>query len=133
MDPQLEITLTFAVVMETYVHGVSTRKVDDLGAALGFDAGRRSDRGEGVTTTAARCFPIPKSADSARSNDGLLERRPSLVISHWRSVEGNGVLPLWGMLPPTQGPAHRLQYRHQRSVDANASLQLDRRVMKWHR
>ena len=29
----------FAVVMETYVHGVSTRKVDDLVAALGLEAG----------------------------------------------------------------------------------------------
>ena len=29
----------FAVVMEAYVHGVSTRKVDDLVAALGIDAG----------------------------------------------------------------------------------------------
>ena len=28
-----------AVVMEAYVHGVSTRKVDDLVAALGVDAG----------------------------------------------------------------------------------------------
>ena len=29
----------YAVVMEAYVHGVSTRKVDDLVAALGVDAG----------------------------------------------------------------------------------------------
>ena len=29
----------FAVVMEAYVHGVSTRKVDDLVAALGLDSG----------------------------------------------------------------------------------------------
>jgi len=29
----------FAVVMEAYVHGVSTRKVDDLVAALGLEAG----------------------------------------------------------------------------------------------
>jgi transposase-like protein len=30
---------TFAVVMEAYVHGVSTRKVDDLVGALGLEAG----------------------------------------------------------------------------------------------
>ena len=30
---------TFAVVMEAYVHGVSTRKVDDLVTALGLEAG----------------------------------------------------------------------------------------------
>ncbi|MEC5148902.1 transposase-like protein [Cryobacterium psychrotolerans] len=29
----------FAVVMEAYLHGVSTRKVDDLGKALGADTG----------------------------------------------------------------------------------------------
>ena len=29
----------FAVVMEAYVHGVSTRKVDDLVAALGVTSG----------------------------------------------------------------------------------------------
>ena len=29
----------FAVVMEAYVHGVSTRKVDDLVKALGADTG----------------------------------------------------------------------------------------------
>jgi putative transposase len=29
----------FAVVMEAYVHGVSTRKVDDLVAALGLESG----------------------------------------------------------------------------------------------
>ena len=29
----------WAVIMEAYVHGVSTRKVDDLVAALGIDAG----------------------------------------------------------------------------------------------
>src|SRR6187200_3395078 len=29
----------FAVVMEAYVHGVSTRKVDDLVKSLGLDAG----------------------------------------------------------------------------------------------
>src|SRR6185437_4040870 len=29
----------FAVVMEAYVHGVSTRKVDDLVGALGLEAG----------------------------------------------------------------------------------------------
>jgi Transposase, Mutator family len=35
----------FAVVMEAYVHGVSTRKVDDLVAALGADTGISRERG----------------------------------------------------------------------------------------
>jgi len=35
---RIDVTL-YAVVMEAYVHGVSTRKVDDLVAALGVDAG----------------------------------------------------------------------------------------------
>ena len=36
--PRIDQAL-YAVVMEAYVHGVSTRKVDDLVAALGVDAG----------------------------------------------------------------------------------------------
>jgi transposase-like protein len=36
----------FAVVMEAYVHGVSTRKVDDLVAALGAGERDLQDRGE---------------------------------------------------------------------------------------
>ena len=36
----------WAVVMEAYVHGVSTRKVDDLVRALGIDAGHQQERGE---------------------------------------------------------------------------------------
>ncbi len=35
----------FAVVMEAYVHGVSTRKVDDLVAALGATSGISKSRG----------------------------------------------------------------------------------------
>jgi putative transposase len=35
----------FAVVMEAYVHGVSTRKVDDLVTALGADSGIPRERG----------------------------------------------------------------------------------------
>jgi len=37
----------YAVVMEAYVHGVSTRKVDDLVAALGVDAGISKSRSRG--------------------------------------------------------------------------------------
>ena len=36
----------FAVVIEAYVHGVSTRKVDDLVAALGRGIGHLQERGE---------------------------------------------------------------------------------------
>lgn len=36
----------FAVVMEAYLHGVSTRKVDDLVRALGADTGIWKERGE---------------------------------------------------------------------------------------
>jgi len=40
LDPRRRIDRAlWAVVMEAYVHGVSTRKVDDLVAALGIDAG----------------------------------------------------------------------------------------------
>jgi putative transposase len=40
LDPRRRIDRAlWAVVMESYVHGVSTRKVDDLVAALGIDSG----------------------------------------------------------------------------------------------
>src|SRR3970040_1150676 len=38
----------WAVVMEAYVHGVSTRKVDDLVAALGIDAGISKSEGSTI-------------------------------------------------------------------------------------
>lgn len=38
----------WAVIMEAFVHGVSTRKVDDLVGALGLDAG--------VSTAPVRCW-----------------------------------------------------------------------------
>ena len=43
----------FAVIMEAYVHGVSTRKVDDLVQALGVGAGspRARCRGSAPTST----------------------------------------------------------------------------------
>lgn len=36
---QPEAEPNYAVVMEAWIHGVSTRKVDDLVAALGIDSG----------------------------------------------------------------------------------------------
>jgi len=44
----------FAVVMEAYLHGVSTRKVDDLVRALGADSGTPSPRCRGSARTSAR-------------------------------------------------------------------------------
>ena len=47
----------FAVVMEAYLHGVSTRKVDDLVKALGADSGSPSPRSAGSAPTSMRRWP----------------------------------------------------------------------------
>ncbi len=69
----------WAVIMEAFVHGVSTRKVDDLVAALGIDAGVSKSRcrasapsltapcassGSGVWTTSSSrtCFSTPPTS-----------------------------------------------------------------------
>src|SRR5204862_8210376 len=39
LEPRRIDRALWAVIMEAYVHGVSTRKVDDLVAALGIDTG----------------------------------------------------------------------------------------------
>ena len=44
----------FAVIMEAYLHGVSTRKVDDLVKALGADSGSPSPRSPGTAPTSMR-------------------------------------------------------------------------------
>ena len=67
----------FAVVMEAYVHGVSTRKVDDLVAALGLAAGisksevsricaELDDRPGGVPNPPARPCRVPLCVSSTR-------------------------------------------------------------------
>ena len=48
----------FAVVMEAYLHGVSTRKVDDLVKALGIDSGiSKSEVRGSVPISTLRCRP----------------------------------------------------------------------------
>ena len=80
----------FAVVMEAYVHGVSTRKVDDLVAALGAGTGisrsevsricaawttrwRHSGPVPWATWSSLTCLPMPptsRAASVARSSPG---------------------------------------------------------------
>jgi transposase-like protein len=57
------------VVMEAYVHGVSTRKVDDLVAALGLESGS----------------PSPRSPGSARSSTSSSEPSDRARWPTWRS------------------------------------------------
>src|SRR5947209_6582508 len=47
----------YAVVMEAYVHGVSTRKVDDLGKALGVASGISRARSRGCVRRWTRTWP----------------------------------------------------------------------------
>ena len=123
----------FAVVKETYVLGVSTHRSTTsslrwvsmlVAAPIEVRRGRRLSLG----VLQFRSQADLRGATMACSND-----RPSLAVSHWRSVEGNEVLPLWGLcLPPkVQHVASRTATTGQ--PIANTSLQQDRRVMKWHR
>ena len=57
----------FAVIMEAYVHGVSTRKVDDLVQALGVDVGDLQERGVADLRRARRVAPgVPRPAARSR-------------------------------------------------------------------
>lgn len=87
----------FAVVMEAYVHGVSTRSVDDLVKALGADSGiskseisricgdrRGTDRVQG---TAAGSHRVPLRLPGRHLLQG--EGQPSDRLA-WGSVRGRG-------------------------------------------
>jgi hypothetical protein len=81
----------YAVVMEAYVHGLSTRKVDDLVAALGVDAGISKPLGavstqhlpsQPNTAWGFACFPCvsvmhrcpgPRTADWSTAGLSLLD------------------------------------------------------------
>ena len=53
----------WAVIMEAYVHGVSTRKVDDLVDALGIDAGVSEERGVAASApSSTRSWPPSATA-----------------------------------------------------------------------
>jgi putative transposase len=54
--PRIDQAL-FAVIMEAYLHGVSTRKVDDLVKALGATPGSPSRRSRGSARTSTRRSP----------------------------------------------------------------------------
>src|ERR1035441_2201482 len=51
----------FAVVMEAYVHGVSTRKVDDLVQALGLESGISKSEASRI------CSELDKDLDAFRT------------------------------------------------------------------
>jgi putative transposase len=63
----------FAVIMEAYLHGVSTRKVDDLVKALGADTGSASPRCRGSAPTSTK--------RSGRSGTGPWPRSPTRMCS----------------------------------------------------
>ncbi|MCK9921187.1 IS256 family transposase [Frankia sp. AgPm24] len=62
LEPRRRIDVALhAVVMEAYVHGVSTRKVDDLVAALGVDAGISKSEVSWI------CAALDREADAWRA------------------------------------------------------------------
>ena len=109
----------YAVVMEAYVNGVSTRAVDDLVAALGIDSGisksevsricagldepvTRSAPGRCITPSFRLCSSTPPTCTSAgrpghldgrrRGDRGDRHRRPGGPWRRRRRLRGRGVL-----------------------------------------
>ena len=74
-----------AVVMEAYVHGVSTRSVDDLVAALGIDAGISKSEVSRICTGldeavgALRTRTLGHTPSASES----LHQFPVLIPNHW--------------------------------------------------
>ena len=87
----------YAVVMEAYVHGVSTRKVDDLVSALGVDAGISKSEvsricaalDEEMNEFRSRplshlAFPYLLWPDLRQGPGGWTSRQPCRRRCHWR-------------------------------------------------
>ena len=68
----------FAVVMEAYVHGVSTRKVDDLVAALGAPRGSPSRRCRGSVSPSTPRWPPSGPGHSATSSSPTCSSTPRI-------------------------------------------------------
>ena len=89
----------YAVVIEAYVHGVSTRKVDDLVAALGVDAGisksevsricqASGHRARGVPHQRSRCGRLPLHLLGCHLREGPNHRSGGVASRgdrHWGS------------------------------------------------
>ena len=82
----------FAVVMEAYVHGVSTRKVDDLVEALGADTGISKSE------VSRMCAGLDE--DVAAFRDRPLGESAYPVGSAWGAV--SGLLPVRFPRPPAE-------------------------------
>jgi mutator family transposase len=66
----------FAVIMEAYLHGTSTRKVDDLVKALGADSGSPSPRCPGSVQTWIPRWPHSATAAWPGSHLGMCSWTP---------------------------------------------------------
>jgi len=66
----------FTVVMEAYLHGVTTRKIDDPVRALGADAGISKSEVSRICATsmpAADGSPVPRAHERAVAGVGRLQ------------------------------------------------------------
>jgi len=89
----------WAVIMEAFVHGVSTRKVDDLVASLGIDAG------------------VSKSQVAA-SAPSWTRRSRSSGSGAWTTSSS----PTSSSTPPTSGHGHRLMPRSRNRAAAAPTM-----------
>ena len=83
----------FAVVMEAYVHGVSTRKVDDLVAALGATSVSRSPRCPASAPNWTPTWPPFGPARSGRWSSPTCSPTPPSSRAGWKARSCPG--PWW--------------------------------------
>ena len=91
----------FAVIMEAYLHGVSTRKVDDLVKALGADTGISKSEVSRI------CADLDEEVGAFRDRS-LAERRLPLCLPRCHLLQGAGQPP-GGV--PGGGDRHRCHRR----------------------
>ena len=110
----------FAVVMEAYVHGVSTRKVDDLVAALGVGSGiSKSEVSPDLRPARRRPRGVPEPAPRPR--------RVPLRVRRRHLPQGPGQRP--GRVPSGRGRHRRHRQRRPRGARRRRRRQRGRRLL----
>ena len=122
----------YAVVMEAYVNGVSTRAVDDLVDALGATPGSRSPRchgsAPGLTTSSVRSAPAASTTSS--SPTPISTRRTPACHSSWTSAR---MAPTSRMTEASLGKIPTTRARRLTSLLSRSSGLVDQTFVQWAR
>ncbi len=110
----------FAVVMEAYLHGVSTRKVDDLVKALGADSGISKSEVSRI------CADLDEEIGAFRDPSLAASTFPYVFLDHLLQGEGQPA----GGLPGRRGRHRRARRRLARGARLRRRRQRGRRVQR---